>query len=291
MRVVATLVALGSISACVSHNAASSLDAALVSYAVVPASCSARLAAGPSDSKSELNSEDIRLVNWNIQKGKDPDWSADLVAQVGDPDLLVLQEVPLHMDVWNTVAADHYRSFAPGYRAWSAMTGVMTVSRAEPLVHCNLSSTEPWLRSPKATVITTYGLTGTDESLLVVNMHGLNFTFGTSDFEEQVRQALAEARAHAGPMLLAGDFNTWHPGQSDLLHSMAAELGLDALAYDEDHRTRAFGQPLDHIYARGLDIVSATSNRVTSSDHNPITVQLKVKRPPQLRVAELAAGS
>jgi endonuclease/exonuclease/phosphatase (EEP) superfamily protein YafD len=282
---------LGSASACVVHSEAIGLPSAAVPYPAMPQSCSARLAEGRSNAHDELNSDDIRLVNWNIQKAKDPDWSADLAMQVSNPDLLILQEVPLNMDVWKTVAADHYRSFAPGHRSWRAMTGVMTLSRAEPLVQCNLSSTEPWLRSPKATVITTYGLTGTHESLLVINMHGLNFTFGTSDFEEQVGQALAQARAHTGPMLLSGDFNTWHPGQSDLLHTMAAELGLDALRYDEDHRKRAFGQPLDHIYARGLDVVSATSSPVTSSDHNPIAVHLKLNKSPRLQVADMAAGS
>jgi len=282
---------LSSASACVVHSEAIGLQSAAVPYPAMSQSCSARLAEGRSNSRDELNSDDIRLVNWNIQKAKDPDWSADLVMQVSNPDLLILQEVPLNMDVWKTVAADHYRSFAPGHRSLRAMTGVMTLSRAEPLVQCNLTSTEPWLRSPKATVITTYGLTGTHESLLVINMHGLNFTFGTSDFEEQVEQALAQARAHTGPMLLSGDFNTWHPGQSDLLHMMAAELGLDALRYDEDHRKRAFGQPLDHIYARGLDVVSATSSPVTSSDHNPIAVRLKLNKSSRLQVADMAAGN
>jgi len=291
VRIVAALVALSSISACVAHDEAIGLQSPLVAYPATPDSCGKRLASGPSDSLYELNSDDIRLVNWNIQKGSDPDWSADLTMQVGEPDLLVLQEVPLNMDVWTTVANDHYRSFAPGHRTWRAMTGVMTLSRAEPLVQCNLSSTEPWLGSPKATIITTYGLTDTDESLLVINMHGLNFTFGTGDFEEQVRQALAEARVHNGPMLLSGDFNTWHRGQSDLLQRMAAELELGALSYDKDHRKRAFGQPLDHIYVRGLDVISATSDKVTSSDHNPIAVRLKLNRHSHQRVAEAAAGS
>jgi len=280
-----------SISACVAHNEANTLHHVAVGYHPTAESCSTALANGPFESPRELNSDEIRLVNWNIQKARDPDWSTDLAMQVGNPDLLILQEVPLNMNVWNTVAADHYRSFAPGHRTRRAMTGVMTLSRAEPLVQCNLDSVEPWLRSPKATVITTYGLTGTTDSLLVINMHGLNFTFGTRDFERQVRSALTQARVHHGPMLLSGDFNTWHFGQSELLHTMAAELGLSALEYDEDHRKRAFGQPLDHIYARGLDIVSATSSAVTSSDHNPITVRLKLKKPPQGQASELTAGS
>ena len=69
-------------------------------------------------------------------------------------------------------------SFAQGYQRDQLSTGVMTASRIAPLAQCSLTHYEPWLKSPKATSITEYALQGTDNTLLVVNVHLINFTFG-----------------------------------------------------------------------------------------------------------------
>jgi endonuclease/exonuclease/phosphatase (EEP) superfamily protein YafD len=152
----------------------------------------------------------------------------------------------------------------------------MTVSAAKPLTQCNLVSIEPWIRSPKATVITEYGLTNTDQTLLVVNIHAVNFTFGTHDFHKQIQQALSVLNDHAGPILLSGDFNTWHRRRSEVLKEMTDSLDLEMVEYDEDHRKRFWGQPLDHIYVRGLEVLEATTRQVDSSDHNPMSVRLRL---------------
>ena len=216
------------------------------------------------------------MVNWNIQKGGDPQWTTDLAAFQSDPDLMVFQEAPLNSNAWDVVSADHYHSFSPGYRTSRALTGVMTVSAVKPLTQCNFVSVEPWLRSPKATVITEYGLTGTDQTLVVVNIHAMNFTFGAHAFRQQIRRALSALHDHAGPILLSGDFNTWSGWRSRTLNELTDSLGLKKLDYDEDHRKRFWGQPLDHIYIRGLEVLEATTRRVESSDHNPMSVHLRL---------------
>lgn len=238
--------------------------------------CSSQLAGIDQSELGELDSESIRLVNWNIQKGGDPRWTTDLEKLGENSDLIVLQEVPLKSNAWSTVTADQHRSFSPGYRTRRSLTGVMTVSAARPVTQCNFLSVEPWLRSPKATVITEYGLTNTNQTLLVVNIHAVNFTFGTRDFHEQFRQAFSVLDDHAGPILVSGDFNTWHWRRSEVLKAMTDSLGLEMLAYDEDHRKRFLRQPLDHIYARGLEVLEATTLQVDSSDHNPMSVHLRL---------------
>jgi endonuclease/exonuclease/phosphatase (EEP) superfamily protein YafD len=147
---------------------------------------------------------------------------------------------------------------------------------AKPLTQCNLVSIEPWIRSPKATVITEYGLTNTDQTLLVVNIHALNFTFGIRDFRKQIGQAQSVLTHHAGPILLSGDFNTWHWRRSEIMNEMTDDLGLEMLAYDEDHRKRFLGQPLDHIYVRGLEVLEATTREVDSSDHSPMSARFRL---------------
>jgi endonuclease/exonuclease/phosphatase (EEP) superfamily protein YafD len=60
------------------------------------------------------------------------------------------------------------------------------------------------------------------------------------------------------------------------LNEITDSLGLEKLDYDEDHRKRFLGQPLDHIYIRGLEVLEATTRKVGSSDHNPMSVHLRL---------------
>jgi endonuclease/exonuclease/phosphatase (EEP) superfamily protein YafD len=241
-----------------------------------PEACSSQLFGSDRSAHDELDSGDIRMVNWNIQKGGDPQWTTDLANFQDDPDLMIFQEASLNSNAWGVITAGQYHSFSPGYRTRRSLTGVMTVSAAKPLTQCNLVSVEPWLRSPKATVITEYGLTDTDQTLLVVNIHAVSFTFGTHEFQEQIRRAGSVLDDHAGPILLSGDFNTWRGRRFEILDEMADSIGLETLDYDEDHRRKLFGQPLDHIYIRGLKVLEATTHEVDSSDHNAMSARLSL---------------
>ncbi len=181
----ATLAAFAAVSGCATHDEyAAWRGDANTSIQTEPESCSRQLGANSHSQQDELNSADIRIVNWNIQKGGDPEWITDLMAFTNEPHLMLFQEASLNSAGWGDVAIDRYRSFAPGYRTLRSLTGVMTLSSVKPLTQCNFVSLEPWLRSPKATVITEYGLTNTDQTLLVVNIHAINFTFGISAFKE-----------------------------------------------------------------------------------------------------------
>jgi len=274
MRSAATLTVIAALAGCAAiDESANTLTGNMRSD---PEACSSQLIGSSGSSHDELDSSNIRLVNWNIQKGGNPEWAADLATFQANPHLMVLQEVPFNTIAWDAVADNGYQSFAPGYRTSRAVTGVMTVSAAKPLTQCNLVSVEPWIRSAKATVITEYGLTNTDQTLLVVNIHAVNFTFGTRDFEGQIQEAMSVLNDHAGPILMSGDFNTWHPQRSRVLNEMTDSLNLEVLDFDVDHRKRVFGQPLDHIYVRGLDAIEATTREVNSSDHNPMSARLQI---------------
>jgi len=268
------LIAVAALTGCAGFDEKTNLQSSDVPTA--SQACSSQLVGSGGSEHDELDSGDIRLVNWNIQKGGDPEWTTDLATFQARPHLVILQEVPFNTTAWDAVVGDGYQSFAPGYRTSRAVSGVMTLSTAKPLTQCNLVSVEPWLRSAKATVITEYGLTDTDQTLLVINVHAVNFTFGTRVFERQIWDAIAVANDHAGPILLSGDFNTWHSRRIAILSEMASSLDLETLNFDEDHRKRVFGQPLDHIYVRGLEAIQATTREVNSSDHNPMSARLQV---------------
>jgi endonuclease/exonuclease/phosphatase (EEP) superfamily protein YafD len=285
------LLASSTITACITNEYSEHLAYRdVTAVATEPESCASNLSGNGQTQHQELNSSDIRMINWNIQKGGNPEWVTDLMTLAGEPDLMIFQEAAVDSDVWEFVADEHYRSFAPGYRGWRSLTGVMTLSTAAPIVQCNLMSVEPWLGSAKATLITEYGLTDTDQTLLVVNVHAINFTFGMIDFEEQIGRALAPLTEHSGPILLSGDFNTWHAGRAETLKQMVDTLGLVALDYGEDHRKTAFGLPLDHIYVRGLRATEVKTSRVDTSDHNPMSVKLRIDGDAAFHAASSADG-
>ena len=167
-------------------------------------------------------------------------------------------------------------SFAPGYKTATASTGVMTLSNTTPLTHCNLLDHEPWLRSPKAISITQFALESTDETLAVVNVHAINFTLGIIDFENQITKIEAALADHQGPVILAGDFNTWRRHRVEVLQAMTDRLQLTELSFAVDNRITPLGNVVDRVLIRGLTAIDASTEIVDSSDHNPMSITLSM---------------
>lgn len=248
--------------------------------------CIDSLAAPSSVASQVLDSDSIHVVNWNIQKGRNTEWVGDLAEKNIGADLLILQEASRRTDAWQDLVPDHFASFAEGFGPNWSPSGVMTVSAAQPITECELIAHEPWFGTRKATLVTEYGLTGSDDTLLVINIHGINFTFGVDELGKQFSQARAVIDAHDGPVLFSGDFNTWRGQRAKMLEEMLAGLGLTALEYDVDHRKRFLGQALDHIYVRGLYSDHATTLDSQASDHNPMAARLRlVEEPARVRAA------
>lgn len=223
---------------------------------------------------SESNDSSINFLCWNIKKGLKPNWKEDLLDLADGKDLIIIQEAILDSDLTDAFDESSHCSFSKGYKTKKHTTGVMTVSKFEPVKRHHLTSWEPWLATPKCTNITEYALADTEETLVVVNIHAINFTFGVKQFRNQIdkiRQVLAR---HNGPVILSGDFNTWRKKRMKILESLAIEHGLDALTFQVDHRKTVFGQLLDHIYVRQLTAESTGTHEVRSSDHNPLSAEL-----------------
>ena len=58
--------------------------------------------------------------------------------------------------------------------------------------------------------------------------------------------------------------------------ALASRLGLISVGLQEDLRTTFNGLPLDHVFVRGLAVESSETVLVSSSDHNPISVRLRL---------------
>ena len=240
------------------------------------ASCAAEVAAPKVATGSSLDAAEISVVNWNIRKRRHPDITEDLTALAAEKDLVLIQEASLREDTINDNDASRHWSFVPGYRIGAEITGTMTLSNVAPLTQCSFVVLEPLLRSPKTTSVTEYALSGTDETLVVINVHAVNLTFGLEAFTRQFEQVVEVLEAHEGPAILSGDFNTWRQRRTEIVEELTESLGLESVEFADDHRVRVFGQALDHIYVRGLHTADANTEIVSSSDHNPMSVILAV---------------
>ena len=223
-----------------------------------------------------LDGEQIRLLNWNTQKHGHTQLHHDLAELSSQADLVLLQEHVMDGEHADDLSSQLYWNFAPGYIKAGHATGVMTGSRVAPVGYCKLASVEPWLGSPKATSITRYALKDREDSLLVINMHMINFTLTTDAMRTQLKAALDYARAHQGPIIVSGDLNTWSTDRITAADSALRGLGLTPVVFADDQRTRIFGLPVDHIYVRGLEWSGAQTHAVASSDHNALSATLRV---------------
>ena len=99
---------------------------------------------------------------------------------------------------------------------------------------------------------------------------------GLADFETQVKALEPLLNRHIGPLIVAGDFNTWSNNRSRSLNEFMAKHQLLPVTFEPDQRTQFWNLPLDHVYLRDLDLVEASTIEVQSSDHNPLLITVEV---------------
>jgi endonuclease/exonuclease/phosphatase (EEP) superfamily protein YafD len=216
------------------------------------------------------------VFSWNTHKGSDPEWQRDLVSLGGDADIVLLQEAALSDNLRaQLVLMERDWQLAPAFQSAAGETGVMSISPVSAHRSCALRETEPITRIPKMALASTYPLHGTPDQLLVVNVHVINFTFALDSVRRQIEEIREMIRAHQGPVVVAGDFNTWSGERLDLIESGMAELGLYPVRFHPDLRSRFFNRTVDAVYFRGLEIVSSRSHPVRTSDHNPLSVRFR----------------
>jgi endonuclease/exonuclease/phosphatase (EEP) superfamily protein YafD len=245
--------------------------------AEAPAHCSDALGQLPAAGEQGLQ-DVLEILSWNIQKTGGAGWEQDLAEFAGRVDLAFIQEASLRAEISQVLGGSLYEAFADGYTTARKPTGVMTLSTHPPSLSCSFSSREPWLRTPKATSVTEYPLAERSERLLAINLHAVNFALGLADFREQFRALEQLLERHRGPVILAGDLNTWSGARQSLVDALTGRHGLQPLRFQPDLRTTAFGRALDHIYVRGLQAEFARAIPVSSSDHNPLHARLRFIR-------------
>src|SRR5690348_215720 len=237
------------------------------------------LAAHRSATNSGLDPHAIRMTSWNIHKQADPGWQRDLHDFGERSDLVLLQESVLDPPLRDVIDAEGFRwVMASSFLEAGGDIGVLTASKIAPVANCTQRVVEPLLRIPKSAVISWFPIAGRRETLAVVNVHAINFSLSLGAFRAQF-DAIGDAlEHHNGPLIVAGDLNTWTDARLAAVRALAARLHLTEVRFTTDRRSLFFGHELDHIYTRDLATVTSFATVVTSSDHNPVAATLSVVR-------------
>lgn len=218
---------------------------------------------------SPFAKKSIRLLSWNIHKGADQGWQQDLERFSQNQDFVLLQEATPDQNLPAFSTALFVSSFA--YKG--QQSGVKSFSQTVPQSYCGISQAEPWIRIPKVASAMTFPLEQGGE-LFVINAHLINFEWSPKAYRAQLEQIFALIPPHKSAVILAGDFNAWSSERKQILDEFATQSGLTEVTFLQDERTRFLGNPLDYVFVRGMNVISSKTEKVSSSDHAPVWVEL-----------------
>jgi endonuclease/exonuclease/phosphatase (EEP) superfamily protein YafD len=233
----------------------------------------------PPVAAGRLDPNSIRLASWNLHKEADPGWESDLGGLIRESDVLLVQEAGVSSEFRAIVEKAGFSwLLSSAFEYLGSEYGVLTATRVRPEKACTLRAYEPLLGIPKAMLITHYGLAGRDDTLAVANLHAINFTLDIDAYTAQL-EAVADALSnHLGPIVVAGDFNTWNDDREAAVRALAKRLSLVPAVFEVDARTHFMGDHIfDRVYAKGVEFVAATAWSVSSSDHNPLLVNFRIR--------------
>lgn len=224
----------------------------------------------PSLTHSRPLPAEFSLLSWNIYKQQGA-WQEELASWASGVELLTLQEASGKADLHDWLERQDYRWEQVAAFSWREVpAGVMTAAQSPATQVCGQRVLEPISRIPKSQLFSRYHLAGADEQLLVVNLHGVNFALRGRTYRAQLERIADFIAGYQGPVIVAGDFNSWNARRVNILREWAGTTGLREVTLQEDRRSRVFGYPLDRIYYRGLRLQQASSMASSASDHSPI---------------------
>ena len=220
----------------------------------------------------------VDLLVWNVFKGQRGRYFiTDFKKLARDKDFILLQEALIPKDSPHFFHPDfqnyHWhmaQSFQ--YKKDLSSTGV-AIGSAHDLHFVDFARAPErelfWL-TPKMSIFSKvqYG----SSELLLVCTHALNFVT-TGAFVRSMEEIAKMISQHQGPVVLAGDFNTWNVKRFLAMRSIFGNLHLEHIDLADDQRILK----LDHVFVRGLQVKHAkVHHQVSSSDHFPIELTLQL---------------
>ncbi len=224
-----------------------------------------------------LNPDNIRFLDWNIYKQQRDNLTQDLSRFAASHDIMTLQEARLDPGLL-TVLKNRRLNWImnSAFYLHGDATGVMTVADRNALYSCGFLVHEPLIYLPKGALVSEYPLQHSAQTLLVANLHGINFSLGLAAYRQQLDLLYQALKSHHGPLIVAGDFNSWSDQRLAQMMALVNKLSLSKLDYSINNKTQVFGHALDYVFYRQLKPLAKQVPQVSSSDHNPISVRFSV---------------
>lgn len=189
-------------------------------------------------------------------------------------DILLLQEVKKSIS-HELELHDYSYILSPNIETKNHIFGVLSAFKSSCMGELSLLTKKRELRcATHKTSLITHHKISSDATLLMVNLHAINFVHN-SDFKNELREIYEAIKMHSGAMIVAGDFNTWNLRRVQYLGEFSDDLGLRKVVFEsEKDIKKVFFNSLDYIFYRGLEVTFATvvdSKKI--SDHNPMIVR------------------
>lgn len=217
------------------------------------------------DGLPTVPAQNLQVLIWNIYKARGRGFGEDLQTVATGQHLMLLQEgiisekmlspLPYHQS-WHMGVSFDYRSHETG-----VVTGGAHPQHLQVIV---ADEKEPFFNLPKVTLVTSYKIQGRDDTLLVLNIHGLNFTTDKA-WKKQLEPLIDIISHHKGPVIWAGDFNTKNQERHEHLGEVADMLKMAKLKLSG-------AREYDQVLVRGFQTAETFVNPlIKSSNHLPIS--------------------
>lgn len=235
-------------------------------------------------SREKLNPDSIKVLVWNVYKGKHESWRNDFLFLTQDKDILILQEALMDnqmFDVFDSHSDFEYHmgtSFI--YKKEFRRTGVATASKVKARnVKNEITKKREWLGgTPKALLFSEYKVEN-NKNLLVINIHALN-SVPAWVFYSNLVQASDEIKGHDGPIIFAGDFNAWSSLKVKLMYKFMKKYKFKEVKFpngDERMKAKITNKVLDFIFIKGLSYSdSYVWGSIQGADHKAMEVELRI---------------
>lgn len=218
--------------------------------------------------------EVLTLITWNAEKYSNKQFLKDIKNLSRSTDIILIQEAMHDSNLQNYFSQNlpfdfsFHKSFCTNQ---DRATGVMNSARFKLSNNQTIVSPQgqPITQTPKVSGYSQ--IVVNNQTVHLVNTHALNFNLGLP-FEKQMDEIAHFIHQLQGPVIWAGDFNTWNSGRLQYLKQITENLGLKHLTPSKDPRRLV----LDHIFVRGFTAGKTEVLLKDSSDHYPLRTVLKL---------------
>ncbi len=221
--------------------------------------------------------KEFSILCWNVAKLTLKSHYKEFLNTLTDGyklDILLLQEVKKSLS-HELELHDYSYVLSPNIQTQKHLFGVLSAFKSSCLGELSLLTKKRELRyATHKTTLLTHHKTFGGTSLLIVNLHAINFVHN-SDFQNELREIYEVIKEHQGAMIVAGDFNTWNLKRVQYLGEFSDDLGLKKVEFESEKSIKkVFSNSLDYIFYRGLEVTFATVvDSKNISDHNPMIVR------------------